>query len=161
MKGDFVPKGKINSPRSIARKLSNSRLFLDNALSDAEIGRFLSAFGTHKAKLTAGQKILLEAENIANEFDWTYGRQFTITKKLENKWDAADEKFAVTRQVARILLGKDAGEKKALALAGERPQALPVWIHQAKTLYQNISILNRLKLPDETYDKIIFIEWLY
>ena len=133
-----MAKGKIKSPRSIARKLSSARVFLDNAQKNAEIGKMIALFGYKKTKLTEGQKLLEDTENTVNEFEAKYGRQLTITKKLDQKWDATDEKFAVTRKVASILFGKDAGDKRALALIGDRSKALPVWIRQAKTLYSNL-----------------------
>lgn len=133
-----MPRGKINSARSISKKLSDCRVFLDNAQGDAVVGTMLAAFGYNKTKLKEGQKLLVEAETTQSEFDDKHGKKLTTTKKLDKKWDAADGIFAITRQVADILFGKDPGERKALALNGSRGESLSLWLTQAKSLYPNI-----------------------
>lgn len=133
-----MPRGKIKSARSIARKLGDSRVFLDNAQGDAAVGSRLAGFGYTKTKLKEGQKLLEEAVAAQTEFDSKQGKKLSTTNKLDKKWDAADEIFAITRQVASILFGKDPGERKALALNGRRGEALKLWVTQANSLYPNI-----------------------
>ncbi len=133
-----MSKVKATTPRSIPGRMSNSRVFIDNAQLDAEIGKMMAVFGYDKKELKAGQMLLEDSEKTETEFDDTHGKKLSVTKRMNKKWDAADAKFSITRQVTNLVVGKDPGEKKALALNGRRAEALPLWLRQANSLYTNL-----------------------
>ncbi len=74
---------------------------------------------------------------------------------MNKKWDTADVKFSITRQVANLVFGSDAGEKKALALNGNRAKPLHLWLRQAKkfariALAEKPQLLEKLDITIES-----------
>ena len=103
-----------------------------------EAGTLLAPFGYDETKIGAGQQLLAEARDLANQQKVEYGEQYEATQAVQAAWDAAKGAYGPTLALARIALKNETAAQTALALTGKRKQSLSGWIDQATTFYSNL-----------------------
>ncbi len=128
----------MNSKMSIADKLLNYGVLINNAITDAAIAEALNAFGYDSAKLAQGKALLEAFDALVKEQIKEYGEQFEATEMMNSAWKSAQKTYMKSLKIARIVFKNNQAAQTALLLNGIRKISFSGWLHQAQTFYQNL-----------------------
>ncbi len=134
--------------QSIAQKLNLANVAVSNALSDPQIGKYLSEYGYKTPKLSEG-KTRYEAADVSVKLQVA---ALGEKKEASARQDAAEKRartaYQDLSQVAKAVFKRDPESLAALGLDHSMPKPLPLFLTMAAALFDNAShteaIANRL-----------------
>jgi len=128
----------MKTKMSIADKLLNYGILINNAITDVEIANALTTYGYNSEKLNRGKSLLEELDVLVKKQIREYGEQFEATDNVNNLWKTANHNYMKTLKIARIVFKQNQVAHTALLLGGLRKISLSGWLHQAQTFYRNL-----------------------
>ena len=122
----------------IDRQLNEAEMFISNAMAVPEIREAYAQAHRKEAYFQEGQDLLDQAQLLTQQQVDEYGDQYEATLALEAAREKAGEVYMRHLQMARLLFRNDANAQQDLLMSGDRKRALPTWITQAQTFYDNL-----------------------
>lgn len=132
-----------NPTKSIAQRLLEAEVAINNTLGNAAILDAVAAFGYDQAKLQAAYTLHQEALALNETQAREYGEQYEATQAVQQAWDEAGRAYSAALKIARIAFRNNQAARNALGLSGVRKQSLSGWLDQARRFYNNL-----LRSPD-------------
>lgn len=132
------------SKQSIAQKLLEAQLTINNSLSDPEIQELVAAFGYSAGKLNAAKGLYDAAREAVNLQKSKSGDQQESTSRLTETEAAARDAYQALSKVARAVFIKDKAQLITLGLTGRQPKDLAGFLTAAYTLFDNAANLSVL-----------------
>lgn len=127
-----------NAKKSIAQRLLDAELAIDNTLSNQDILTAVTPYGYDEAALEAARDLQREAMALHEQQQQEYGEQYEATAVLREAWDTAADAYGAALKIARIAFRGNETAHKALGLGGSRKQSLSGWLDQARLFYNNM-----------------------
>lgn len=124
--------------QQIIDTLASRRLGLENALADPEIMTRLTVYLYDADALEAAFDLIATAENACQDQAREYGEQHQATQDVAAAFEAANEAYISTLEIARRMFRRDAGAITTLQLNGRRKSSLTGWLDQATTFYDEL-----------------------
>lgn len=124
--------------KSIAQRLLDAELAINNSLNSPEILTAVTAFGYDQARLEAAHALYAEARELTEQQAQEYGEQYEATQTVREAWDKAALAYSATIKIARVAFRDNPTAQKSLALTGIRKQSLNGWLDQARQFYNNM-----------------------
>ena len=122
----------------IDRQLNEAEVFIGNAMDVPEIRAAFARANRDDAYFQEGQDLLEAARRLTQKQVDEYGDQYKATVALEAAREKAGDIYMRHLQMARLLFRNDSDAQKDLLMYGRRRQALPAWMEQARTFYENL-----------------------
>ncbi|MCB9004620.1 MAG: hypothetical protein H6664_09650 [Ardenticatenaceae bacterium] len=132
-----------NPHKSIAERLREAEVAINNSLASAEILTAVTPFGYDQPRLEAARTLYQEAQELTEKQAIEYGEQYEATAVVQRAWDEAALAYSAALKIARIVFRGNEAARNALGLSGTRKQSLSGWLKQAQGFYNNI-----LRTPD-------------
>ncbi len=129
--------------KSIAQRLLDAELAINNSLSNPDILAKVTSFGYDQTRLEAARALYQEARTLDEQQKQEYGEQYEATQAVRQAWDAAGAAYSAALKIARIAFRGNETARNALGLSGSRKQSLSGWLDQARRFYNNL-----LRSPD-------------
>lgn len=111
---------------------------LTNAAADAGIGQALAGLGYGKDRLSEGDYLLAQVNELFAKQKKEYGEQLEASAALKDAFSRADAAYTTAFKVARVAFENDPSATTALMLSGNRSKLISVWHKQADTFYRNL-----------------------
>ena len=124
--------------RTLAQRLRNAELAINNTLSNPAILAAVSIYGYDQARLEAGRSLYEEVHQLAELQKKEYGEQHEATADLQRKWDEADMVYMTALKIGRIALRGNESARNALGLDGSRKKSRSGWLEQSRRFYKNM-----------------------
>ena len=139
----------MQSDRTLATRLSQAQLAIENALNNQAILSALADYGYTRAKLQTGQQLYTAAAAAQLAKSAEVGEQISATAAVQSAWKTAEKTYMRCVKIARVAFKRDPGIATQLDLGGTRKESLSGWLAQANQFYQNAlsnqAILTELK----------------
>ncbi|MEM9673895.1 MAG: hypothetical protein AAF992_14990 [Bacteroidota bacterium] len=130
----------------IEQLLRKSGKAIDGVLANSEWQKKTNPLGFTAAELQTGLAMRNELQLLSVAQQKEYGEQYSATDALYQAKKDAWKVYKSHLQIARLAVGEDRGQYKALQLDGARESQILKWIKQAQTFYSNAeSISSQLK----------------
>jgi hypothetical protein len=130
----------------IEQLLRNSGKAINGILGNSDWQKKMNPLGFNATELQTGLATRSELQLLAAAQQQEYGEQYSATDALYQAKQAAWKIYKHHLQVARLAVGDDRGQYKALQLNGAREYSILKWIEQARTFYSNArKIADQLK----------------
>lgn len=120
---------------SIAERLNQAQVALDNAQNHPEVGPLLAAYGYDAAKLQAGRAKYDQAHALHQAQKEEYAQQHEATRSLQAKWDTANSEYMRLVKVGRVAFQTQGLILEKLGLLGRRKESLSGWLDQASVFF--------------------------
>ncbi|MFO7684236.1 MAG: hypothetical protein R6X34_29755 [Chloroflexota bacterium] len=124
--------------RSIAQRLLDAELAINNSLANPDILTAVTAFGYTQANLEAARSLYQETRELVEIQRKEYGEQFEATQTVQKAWDAAALAYSAALKIARIVFRDNLTAQNSLGLNGKRKKSLSGWLDQARSFYNNM-----------------------
>lgn len=124
--------------QTMGGQMLSHRIFVENCLSDPEIGPTLTQFGYDPETLKVGSDKLDQWEAAQRTQDAEYGDQLAATEAVEKAWNGARDPYNDALTLARIAFKNDLDAQRALRLGGDRKDSLSGWLEDARAFYRQL-----------------------
>jgi hypothetical protein len=126
------------STKSIAHRLLDAELAINNTLSSPTILAAVTPFGYTQERLEAALALQEEARELTDRQKMAYGLQFEATQTVEKAWDKAATAYSAAVKIARVAFRDSPAAQNALSISGARKKTLTGWLDQARRFYSSI-----------------------
>jgi len=126
------------SDMSIEKILYESRMRINNSLSDAKILNAVSAMGYPETKLNEGATLLGEATTFVDDQKREYGELGAAQAGFETERATANIAYMNTVRIGRIAFKNDVKAISTLELNGRRARTISGWLKQTLGFYRAI-----------------------
>ena len=126
------------SDMSIEKILHESRLRINNSLSDAKILNAVSAMGYPETELNKGATLLGEATTFVDDQKREYGELDAAQAGFETERKTANTAYMNTVRIGRIAFKNDVKATSTLELNGRRARTISGWLKQTLGFYRAI-----------------------
>ncbi len=123
--------------KSIAQRLLEAKIAIENALSDSVILQMLTLFGYGEARLTAAKTQRDNAEALFQKQKTEYSEKEAATGTLEQSMADANKEYMRCVKLGRVGLKDNAGALLKLGLVGRRKNRIAEWLVQVNQFYSN------------------------
>lgn len=148
------------SRRTQAAFIQGAMTLVDNAAGDPVIAKKLAEYGYTEARMKEGSALIKAADEHSKMNSAEQGEKAEASSEFADAWAKANRAYSKTLKIARIALGDDEKNAKALKLSGSRKQSFVGWFDQAGTFYDNalkdervVASLGRFGYTAETLGK--------
>lgn len=128
----------MKNQKSIADKLLNYGIMINNAITDTDIAEAILNYGYSEEVMSKSKNLLQEVDALVKKQMSEYGQQFDATDSVINLWEVANHSYNKTLLIARIAFKSNVEAQTALQLHGNRKRSLSGWLLQAQALYVNL-----------------------
>ena len=128
---------------SIAERLLNAELAINNTLNSPTILAAVTPFGYNTTRLEAAVALLDEVRLLAELQGKRYGEQYEATNQAQNLRDNATLAYSAALKIARVAFKNNESARNALVLSGTRKKSFSGWMDQCRRFYNNL-----LRTPD-------------
>ena len=122
---------------SIADRLAQAQLALDNALANREIAAALAAYGYTPERLREGAALLDNVRALSQRQRSEYVDLFAAKDTLQDVRQQAHDNCMRYVSIARVAFKGQRGTLEALGIAEQRKKRLAPWLAQAQQFYAN------------------------
>ncbi|UXP31641.1 hypothetical protein N6H18_14930 [Reichenbachiella agarivorans] len=126
-------------------------LFDKNAITNGRdvdaISSVLTEYGYDAETMNSGMALYETADALHVKQKLEYGEQYAASDEFRIARAALNKTYMRHIKLARIALKGNKATEEALQLSGDRKQAFPGWLQQAKTFYTN-SLLSPIVLAE-------------
>ncbi len=129
----------VKPKQAITERLNAANVAISNALSDAQIGKYLGEFGYQTPKLSEGKALYEAADGAIKVQVAKVGDKKAATAREAAADKAARTAYQNLAQVARAAFAKDKASLAILGLTGPMPVPLPLFLTMATALFDNAS----------------------
>ncbi len=130
---------KTRPMTSIAERLNAANVAISNALSDAQIGKYLGEYGYQTPKLSEGKALYEAADGAVKKQVAAMGDKKNASARQEAAEKRARTAYQNLAQVARAAFRGDKGSLASLGLDNPMPTPLPLFLTMATALFDNAS----------------------
>jgi hypothetical protein len=130
---------KTRPMTSISERLNAANVGISNALSDAEIGKYLGEYGYQTPKLGEGKSLYETADALVKTQVALHGDRRAASARAHAAEKEARIAYQKLSQVARAAFVRDKASLAVLGLAGPMPKPLPLFLTMATALFDNAS----------------------
>lgn len=127
------------SKRSIAERLNDAQVALNNTLAVPEIQQLVGAFGYTPDRIQEGLGLLNQANTVMNVQVVAAGSQREATAQLKKTEKAAYGAYQDLAKVCRAVFKNDKSKLDALGLTGQMPKSIAGFLTAANILFKNAS----------------------
>jgi len=124
--------------KSIAQRLFDAEIAINNTLSSPEILTAVTPFGYTQERLELARNLQQKARELTDLQKLAYGRQHEATQEVQKAWDEASLAYSAAVKIARIVFRDSPTAKNALSISGQRKKTLSGWLDQARRFYNNM-----------------------
>ncbi len=125
--------------QAIYQQLAESRIAIENTLSNIEIGKMLAQVGYNKKKMLEGKGLYETTLQVQEAYEDKYGQQYGATKSFNQDLALAKALYSRHRKLAKIAYEDNIEKQKVLKL--HRPVSVRIekWLLDAHTFYKVLS----------------------
>jgi hypothetical protein len=123
---------------SIDSKLLFAKNAITNGRDAAAISSVVTDYGYDTTKMDEGMALYDKTDTLHVKQKLEYGEQYAATDEFQIARAALNKTYMRQLKLARIALKGNKATEEALQLSGERKQAFPGWLQQAKAFYTNV-----------------------
>ncbi|MCB8983505.1 MAG: hypothetical protein H6659_06760 [Ardenticatenaceae bacterium] len=124
--------------KSIAQRLLDAELAINNTLSNPIILGAVTPFGYTEERLEAARTLYQEARELVDQQKLAYGEQFEATQIVKRTYTEATLAYNAAVKVARVAFRDSPSGQNALSLNGPRKKNMSGWLDQARRFYSNM-----------------------
>ena len=121
----------------IEQLLRKSEKAISGVVANSDWQKTMNPLGFTAAELQKGLTLRNELQLLSVAQQQEYGEQYSATDALRRAKRDAWKVYKHHLQVARLAVGDNRGQYKALQLDGAREDSLLKWVKQAQTFYAN------------------------
>jgi hypothetical protein len=125
--------------QGISERLNAANVAISNALSDAQIGKYLGEYGYQTPKLSEGKTLYEAADGAVKKQVAAMGDKKNASARQEAAEKRARTAYQNLAQVARAAFRGDKGSLASLGLDNPMPTPLPLFLTMATALFDNAS----------------------
>ena len=124
--------------KSLATRLNQAGLLINNALANPAIIKELNAYNFHEECFLNLKEQFEKVISLTEKQKKEYGDQFQATAAVEEARAVADNAYKKSLKIARIAFRNHPAAASALLLDGNRKASVSGFLEQSRTFYNNL-----------------------
>lgn len=129
----------VRPKQGISERLNDANVAISNALSDAQIGKYLGEYGYQTPKLSEGKALYEAADMAVKRQVALIGDKKAATARVDSAEKVARVAYQNLAQTARAAFARDRANLAVLGLDRPMPKPLPLFLTMAMALFDNAS----------------------
>lgn len=125
------------TPRTMATRLADIRLAIENALSDPQLLSRLAPYGYTEERLQSARAQYQQVIALRRQKEIEDGQHRSSSRAFEQTWERAWKAYARLYKLARVALQDEEGMCLALGINGQRNRRFKDAVDQAHQFYDN------------------------
>jgi len=117
--------------------LVNSKMAINNAMSDEEIKTLLLEYNYDDSRYNEGLELNKKAEELYNKQKKEYSEQYKASEELDKAYKAAKPVYQEHVDLTRLAFRHDPSQLVSLGVEGSLHRQFSAWLTQARQFYDN------------------------
>jgi hypothetical protein len=140
--------------------LVNSKMAINNAMSDEEIKTLLLEYNYDDSRYNEGLELNKKAEDLYKKQKKEYSEQYKASEELDKAYNEAKPVYLEHVELTRLAFRHDASILVSLGIDGRLHRQFSAWLTQARQFYDNaindekvLKKVSRYNLTKEKFEK--------